>query len=407
MGSIYRKSWTDPKTRTKKTSRTWYIAWVDEHGNRPVENTGTGDRALAQQMLAAKERRVSQILAGVIDPAIERVRDAGRLPPTAHLDDYAADLANRGRSADHIATIRRHITALIEILGLRSIADLTPEAAQRFVRRLQTAELDGTRGLAGRESRNPRTVNSYIVSVKSFYRWLAKTSRVTSNPVANLAKLPEDTDRRHDRRAMSAEEFVRLFQTADSSPLAIQGIDGPTRATIYLVAAMTGLRRKELASLTREDFRLDDPTPFVRILGAYSKNKKTDEIPLHPDVVARLREYFDRTQPADGQPVFPIRIPAGGLRSTSRMMQHDCKAAGIDYKTTDGFVDFHANRVLFITSLCRNNVNLVMAQKLARHSDPKLTANVYSKVSTEERAAAVNSIQSMPISGSAHGSARE
>ena len=155
---------------------------------------------------------------------------------------------------------------------------------------------------------------------------------------------------------------------------------------------MTGLRRKELANLTRADFRLDAETPTVRIQGAYSKNKKTDEIPLHPDVVARLHTYFERTQLTDGQPVFPLRSRGSGLRATSRMMKHDCAAAGIDYATTDGIADFHANRVLFITSLCRSNVNLILAQKLARHSDPKLTSNIYSKVSTDERAAAINGI---------------
>ena len=155
---------------------------------------------------------------------------------------------------------------------------------------------------------------------------------------------------------------------------------------------MTGLRRKELASLTSEDFRLDDPTPMVRIQGAYSKNKRTDEIPLHPDVVDRLREYFDRTNPEAGQSVFPLRTPGGSLRATVKMMKRDCEAAGLKYSTTDGFFDFHANRVLFITSLCRSNANLIMAQKLARHSNPKLTSIVYSKVTTEERVEAINGI---------------
>lgn len=44
----------------------------------------------------------------------------------------------------------------------------------------------------------------------------------------------------------------------------------------------------------------------------------------------------------------------------------------------------------------RSNVGLVTAQKLARHSDPKLTSNVYSKVSTEERSEAVNGIVVAP-----------
>jgi hypothetical protein len=74
------------------------------------------------------------------------------------------------------------------------------------------------------------------------------------------------------------------------------------------------------------------------------------------------------------------------------MMRHDCNVAGITYSASDGFADFHANRVLFITSLCRSNVGLVTAQKLARHSDPKLTSNVYSKVSPQERAEAVGGI---------------
>jgi Phage integrase family len=144
--------------------------------------------------------------------------------------------------------------------------------------------------------------------------------------------------------------------------------------------------------LTRPDFRLDDPEPTVRIQGAYSKNKKTDEIPLHPALVDRLRAYFDQTAPDDGQPVFPLRYPGGGIRATSRMMKHDCKVSGIQYQTDEGFVDFHALRVFFITSLCRNNVGLAMAQKAARHSDPKLTSNIYAKISTGEKSEAIGSI---------------
>jgi integrase-like protein len=153
------------------------------------------------------------------------------------------------------------------------------------------------------------------------------------------------------------------------------------------------LRCQELASLTRPDFRLDDPEPTVRIQGAYSKNKKTDEIPLHPALVDRLRAYFDQTAPDDGQPVFPLRYPGGGIRATSRMMKHDCKVSGIQYQTDEGFVDFHALRVFFITSLCRNNVGLAMAQKAARHSDPKLTSNIYAKISTGEKSEAIGSIR--------------
>ena len=108
---------------------------------------------------------------------------------------------------------------------------------------------------------------------------------------------------------MTGKEFRRLFEAAYNSPDMVQGVDGQSRAIIYLTAALTGLRRKELASLTRADFRLDNPEPIVRIQGAYSKNKKTDEIPLHPALVDRLRVQFDQTAPKNGQPVFPLLSP--------------------------------------------------------------------------------------------------
>lgn len=39
-------------------------------------------------------------------------------------------------------------------------------------------------------------------------------------------------------------------------------------------------------------------------------------------------------------------------------------------------VDFHALRVTFVSHLALAGVPLATAQKLARHSDPRLTANV-------------------------------
>ena len=42
-------------------------------------------------------------------------------------------------------------------------------------------------------------------------------------------------------------------------------------------------------------------------------------------------------------------------------------------------VDFHALRVTFATLLGRQGVPLQKAQRLMRHSDPKLTANIYKR----------------------------
>jgi integrase len=54
--------------------------------------------------------------------------------------------------------------------------------------------------------------------------------------------------------------------------------------------------------------------------------------------------------------------------------------------------DFHANRHTFISNLSRAGVPLAMAQKLARHSDPWLTAIRYTHLEIGDPAAAISSL---------------
>jgi integrase len=68
----------------------------------------------------------------------------------------------------------------------------------------------------------------------------------------------------------------------------------------------------------------------------------------------------------------------------------DLKKAKIDPgRPEDGVVDFHALRATFATSLARAEVPLVVAQHLMRHADPKLTANVYTKLELHDKREAV------------------
>jgi site-specific recombinase XerD len=58
----------------------------------------------------------------------------------------------------------------------------------------------------------------------------------------------------------------------------------------------------------------------------------------------------------------------------------------------------HALRVSFITHFSLGGVPLAVAQKLARHSDPRLTSNVYTSLSLAELHKAV---QALPATGAA------
>ena len=69
----------------------------------------------------------------------------------------------------------------------------------------------------------------------------------------------------------------------------------------------------------------------------------------------------------------------------------------LTYEDADGlFADFHANRHTFISNLSGSGVPLSVAQKLARHSDPRLTANRYTHVELNEQAQAIDQLPDVP-----------
>ena len=239
------------------------------------------------------------------------------------------------------------------------------------------------------------------------------------NPVAFLQALNAQTDVRRQRRALSAEEFAALVAAADSGP-PVQGMTGPDRAMLYILAAWTGYRRQELASLTRSSFKFTTDPPKVTVMAAYSKRRRQDVVPLHPEVATRLQSWLAEKKdlPAT-QPVFDLKASGGGLRRTSLMMKLDLERARdawieeaeknkkerkrreesdyLQYQDESGlYADFHANRHTFISNLAKSGVSPKVAQTMARHSDINLTMNVYSHVNMEEQAAAIRELPAPP-----------
>jgi hypothetical protein len=64
------------------------------------------------------------------------------------------------------------------------------------------------------------------------------------------------------------------------------------------------------------------------------------------------------------------------------------------------FADFHANRHTFISNLGRAGISPKLAQTLARHSDPKLTMNIYTHVDATDQAGAIEKLAPPPPLGS-------
>lgn len=153
--------------------------------------------------------------------------------------------------------------------------------------------------------------------------------RAATDPLAHLSKLNVSTDRRHDRRVLTPEEFGLLIEAAETGPH-IEMIPGPDRAIMYIFAGWTGFRKGEVGSPTPRSLRLDDDPPTATVAACYSKRRRQDTQILHPEVVRLLKEWL-ATKPDLGPDdlLFPVsgKVPGGTERKTHKMMRLDLERA--------------------------------------------------------------------------------
>lgn len=247
-----------------------------------------------------------------------------------------------------------------------------------------------------------------------------RDQRALSDPLQHVAKANISTDRRHDRRALSDEEFQRLLQAARHGKR-IEGITGPDRVMLYILAAWTGLRKGELGSLTQRSLHLHGTPPTVTVGACYSKRRRQDTQVLHPELARQLSEWLaGKGHKSESEPLFRIsgRVPGGVDRKTHKMIQRDLVEARrqwlseattardrLDREQSDflchvdragRYADFHSLRHLFITNLERAGVRPKVAQSLARHSDIRLTLDVYTHADLADQMAGIAALPGPP-----------
>ncbi len=209
--------------------------------------------------------------------------------------------------------------------------------------------------------------------------------RAADYSLVGLVKPSGPMERRRVRRPLTDSELRTLIETTKTAPH-WRGLSGLDRSLLYAIASMTGFRRGELMSLTPESFRLDTKPPAIVCEAGYTKNGQLAEQSI-PDSLASVLRPWVAGKPAR-RPVFD-RMTAW----TALMLRLDLERCGIPFKDDSGrVVDLHALRHTYITALGRAGLPIKVHQTLARHSDPKLTLNVYTHLSLHDTTEAVESL---------------
>jgi site-specific recombinase XerD len=409
MASLYKKPVTikDPATgvKTKTKSRKWWGQYKDAFGRLKRVPLAV-DKFAAQAMLNDLVKKVEREVAGLVDPTDEQ----RKRPLQKHIAEYRGYMENKGNSAKQVSEIIRKVQKLIDDRKWRFIGDITANGTMEFLGNLR------------REGLSAQTYNHYQRAAKQFTRWLVRDRRSPHDPLLHLSRLNVQTDRRHDRRALSDEEFIRLIEAVRTSQKKIEGISGLDRAMMYILASWTGFRKGEIGSLTLRSFNLDATPPTAIVAACYSKRRREDTQILHPELVGLFKEWLAGKKRLKADSIlFPIsgRVPGCVERKTSKMIERDLMAARdrwldeeknekkraermqsdfLCYCNHDGlFADFHSMRHLFITSLERAGIRPKMAQVLARHSDIRLTMGIYTHVELHDRTMAIGSLPGPPM----------
>jgi len=262
MATLLRRTYTtvDPETGERTTHRTkkWYGQYRDADNILQRVPLST-DKSAARAMLAEIVRRIERQKSGLIEAVAERLDE----PISQHLDEYKRYLASKGRSEFHVSETARLITKVTEacrVQLLKGLQGSRDQIEQHLAKRLE----DGS---------SHRTANADLTAIRSFCRWLVQRRLLPTDPTIGIAKLNEDEDRRRERRALTDEEAQILVNTTRRSERVFRGLNGEDRAVMYTLAQRTGLRRKELCSLSPASFDLTSHPPIVRVRAGDSKHR--------------------------------------------------------------------------------------------------------------------------------------
>ena len=383
MASIYRRKKNGP----------YYITYFLRPGQRKTVK-GCKDRAATEALARKLEADAMLRREGIIDSTAEKLSRSEALPLEEHLQAFEAVLRGKGNTETHVTRTVGHIRDLLETCGFKHLPSLD---AARVAAHVAALKRKGELGA--------RTINARITALKSFTRWLWRTERARTDPLATLTKLDQETDRRYQRRALTDEELAWLISTTEKGPVRLR-MPGRDRAALYLTAVGTGFRAGELKSLTPASFDLDADTPTVTVEASYSKRRRRDVQPIRNDLAKRLREFLDGRP--SGKAVFHI---TDNVAETLRKDLADARQAWIkeaetpkeqadrqasdflkDEDASGRVADFHALRHTYVTRVVRSGASAKVAQDLARHSTPALTLGVYTHMTVHDHMAALDAL---------------
>ena len=411
-------------------SPTYTAKYRNASGKLVEVSTNCRDETVARMVLAKLVQRAEYIRAGLITADQAATLDHQKTDIGEHLDAYLQHLAvkkHKGRliCKSHRGNVERYLRRIIRECDMARLSDLTTLAVEAWMVKREA------------EGMGPRTLNVARSAVVAFAAWCCKTRRLATNLMSNLPRADESSDRRRVRRTLTKQEFCSLLDAARRRPLieamtVRRGKDaglqkanvrdcvkaelrrlGRERALIYKTFVMTGLRKKELTSITINQAVLGGPGPHLYLHARDAKNGKAAQIPLTAELAADLRDWLadrlERTRQAAREmgASIPLTLPLDQKllnvpAAMVKILNRDLKLAGVPKTDARGrTIDVHSFRHTFCTWMQMAGTAGRKTQAAMRHSSRALTDDVYTDEESLEIAEAIEiAMPSLPLTKS-------
>jgi integrase len=318
--------------------------------------------------------------------------------------EYLDDLACRVTPL-HFRNVQRRLEQVLAALQADRVCDFEPVQVIRY------------RNQRRQQGAANRTANLVVDSLRAMFTWALGCGLIERNPLKNIRRLPDGTGhQRYRRRALSDEEIERFLRAAVEDDRDTQERWGTSgggqadhrrlhrrvpQAPMWMAFLETGARWSELTRARWGDLDLDQRTLLLR--AENTKSRKRRVLPLRVAMAEVLRELRNAQEQilsrplTAADPVFRTPEAACWCRPTNnamRLFNRVLSRAAISRVDAEGRkLDIHSLRHTFGSRLARNGVGLVQVQRLMGHSDPKLTAQVYTHLDVEDLRQAVETVK--------------
>jgi len=390
---VYRATYKDRDGRKRKSAK-WYIDIFDHNQlrhkipafthKRLSEGLGRNIETLVNCRIAGLEpdAKLNQWIETLPDRLLRKFVSWGLIegqrteitkPLTEHISDYVKILEAKGYSKDYVVRSRNRLKKIVSECRLTYFRDITQSAVEIYSGKLKKDGYSNT------------SRGHYLDALKTFLNWAEQDQRIIRNPIAKLEKPSRDSEK---KGILEPEQFVHLIKTTSEKNILIGKTNGQERAVLYLIAGLTGLRRKELLNLCWDAISLSAGNTSVKVKASIAKNGKEAEQPVPPILVNVLTALKANVRPNADDRVF---VSFAKWINTAELIREDLAVAGIELTDREGNeICFHSLRNSYISFLANSQTPAKVVQKLARHSDPRLTFNTYARTFEEAEQKALN-----------------